>query len=402
MEVKLARPGMKHHRDAELAADLFRLRATRGERDCRYECRYEQRRAREVRGPHGAAGSTCTASGLFVVGLAARLYPQSMSRLSHSCAAGLLVALAACNGNDSTAPAGDASSDTAPVGEDATAPGDGAAPEDGAASDASDAHDADGSAPQQRGCPSGATGCYTVYAHTDHVLFYFDLAATKLVEIGLFNAPQVPVGGSGTAEDTLTDLAVTPDDRVWLISNVNLYTADVATGHVTLLGPTTRCGLGNFALASDLSGNLYVGDTQGAICRVSPANPATMTPIGMMGGGFALAGDFAFVSDGTTYATAHQPSMPLTATNNALISFAPATPNTVQSIGPTGFPGLFGVAYAGGKILAFSHDGTGNVIVIDRTSGAGTQLTSAIDPTTNAPAVFAGAGINPLVSKTGP
>ncbi len=317
---------------------------------------------------------------------------------------GFTLASAACSGagaDSSSGRAPDASADTAPLDSDIGAPHDGGAPDDGSVPDAGDARDADGSAPQ-RGCPSGVIGCYTVYAHTDHVLFYFDLVGTKLVEVGAFDAPQVPTGGSGTAEDTLTDLAVTPDDRVWLISNVNLYTADVMTGHVTLVGPTTKCGIGNFALASDLTGNLYVGDSKGAICRVSPTNPATMTPLGIMGGGLALAGDFVLVSDGTAYATAYDLTMPLTANDNALVTFAPATPNTVQSIGPTGHPALFGVAYAAGKVLAFSHDGTGNIITIDRMSGSGTLLTSAMDPTTNAPAVFAGAGTNPLVPKTGP
>ncbi len=324
-----------------------------------------------------------------------------MSRLSLSCASGLVIVIAACNGNDSSAPARDASAD-APIADDGAAPDAPDARDGSAGPDASDAHDADGSAPTQRGCSSSTTGCYTVYAHTGHILFYFDLVATKLVEIGPFEAPQVPTGGSGTAEDTLNDLAVTPDDRVWLISDVNLYTADVATGHVTLVGPTTKCGISNTSLASDLSGNLYAGDTKGAICRVSPTNPATMMPVGMIGGGLALAGDFASVSDGTTFATAYNLAMPLTANDNALVTFAPATPNTVHSIGPTGFGRLFGVAYAGGRILAFSHDGTGSVIGVDRTSGQGALLTIAMDPTTNAPAVFAGAGVNPLVSKTGP
>jgi hypothetical protein len=325
-----------------------------------------------------------------------------MSRLSLSCAGGLVIAaIAACNGNDSSALARDASADT-PSGDGGAAPDASDARDGGAGSDAGDAHDADASAPQRRGCSSGNTGCYTVYAHTDHTLFYFDLVGAKLVEIGPFDAPQVPTGGSGTAEDTPTDLAVTPDDRVWLISDVNLYAADAATGHVTLVGPTTKCGMGTVSLASDLSGNLYAGDSKGAICRVSQTNPATMMPIGTLGGGLALAGDFASVSDGTTYATAYDLSKPLTANNNALVTFASATPNIVQSIGPTGFGRLFGVAYAGGKILAFSHDGTGNVIGIDRTTGQGTALAVAMDPTTNAPAVFAGAGVNPLVSKTGP
>src|SRR5690348_15006511 len=34
-------------------------------------------------------------------------------------------------------------------------------------------------------------GCYTVYAHSDHVLYKIDLANKMLVTVGPFNAPMV-------------------------------------------------------------------------------------------------------------------------------------------------------------------------------------------------------------------
>src|SRR5437016_442953 len=80
----------------------------------------------------------------------------------------------------------------------------------------------------QSGCGSEFQGCYTVYAHSDHVLYEVDLVLKQLVKIGNFNAPLV-----NGKEDVITDLAVAPDNTIWAISHTELYTADPNDGHVT-------------------------------------------------------------------------------------------------------------------------------------------------------------------------
>ena len=273
-----------------------------------------------------------------------------------------------------------------------------AAVETGVSSDAGD-----GSTPAQRGCPAASTGCYTVYAHTDRVLFYLDRVSVQLVEIGPFNAPQIPQNDSGTVEDVMTDLAVTPDGRVWLISDVNLYLADPMTGQATTVGPIAKCGMGNIALTSDASGTLYTADSQGALCRVDPTTaPPTLTQVGTLSNNAVISGDFVTVGDGTTYATTYNLSSAQSGSNNTLVTLTLANAASVQSIGATGFAKLFGVAYGGGNVLAFTGDGTGDVVTIDPVGGQGQLLASLIDPTTGKGAVFAGAGVDPRVSKTGP
>ncbi|HSQ65328.1 MAG TPA: hypothetical protein VLM85_19045, partial [Polyangiaceae bacterium] len=59
---------------------------------------------------------------------------------------------------------------------------------------------------------------------------------------------------------------------------------------------------------------------------------------------------------------------------------------------------LFGLAYAGGKALAFSHDGSGEVVAIDPTSGSGTPLGAFSDPDTHTPVTFVGAAVSPTVT----
>ena len=48
-------------------------------------------------------------------------------------------------------------------------------------------------------------------------------------------------------------------------------------------------------------------------------------------------------------------------------------------------------------MFGFTHDGTGHVVTIDRTTGVGTLFATFTDPATNKGISFAGAGVNSLV-----
>ncbi len=302
----------------------------------------------------------------------------------------------ACGGSDGSpsAPAVDAS--TSDATSDAPSAVDGPTPSDGGLADVSDATDADARSPQ-RGCPPSSTGCYTIYAHTDHSLYYVDLTTTSLVPVGPFQAP--PTTEAGVGEDSLLDLAVTPDDVVWVVSQSALYRADAMTGHVTKVGDIAPCGAGNVALTATTSGKLYLGDEKGAICSLDPATtPPKVTLIGSLNGGLALVGDLATIGDGTTFGSAYSVASPATLTNNLLVRIDLSNVNATASDGGIGYGRLFGVAFGAGKVFAFTHDGTGGVIAIDPSTGTGTLYNQFTDPTTNQRALFQGAGVNPLVS----
>ena len=247
----------------------------------------------------------------------------------------------------------------------------------------------------QAGCGSGS--CYTVYAHADHVLYSIDLQAKTLVTVGPFKAPMV-----GTSEDTITDLAVGPDNTVYVVSKTNLYTASPIDGHVTLLGAISTCGSDNVAMSLTPDGKLILGDFKGAVCHIDlTTNPPTVTQAGTLGMGMALSGDLVAVADGTVYGTAYLISdgnSKGTGLNNVLVKLDPTTGQMISQIGPTGFPKLFGVAYALGQVFAFTHDGTGDVVTIDPKTGKGALFNSFKDPSTGTGISFAGAGVNPMVS----
>jgi len=82
--------------------------------------------------------------------------------------------------------------------------------------------------------------------------------------------------------------------------------------------------------------------------------------------------------------------------NNVLVKIDVAT-GAVTPVGPSGFPKLYGTAFQQGHVFGFTHDGTGRVVELDPTSGAGTLFGTFTDPATNKGISFAGAGVSSLI-----
>jgi hypothetical protein len=238
--------------------------------------------------------------------------------------------------------------------------------------------------------------CYSVYAHSDHTLYVIDLIAKKLDVVGPFKAPSVK-----GAEDVITDLAVAPDNTIYVVSETAIYTADPHDGHVTQVGTTSSCGTKTVALTTTPGGKVYAGDYSGALCEidVSARPPIVKSPV-TMSGGLALSGDLVAVDDGTVFGTAYRLSDSSghgTQNDNLLVKVDLASGATTVVGGGSGFPKLYGTSYAQGKVFGFTHDGTGDVVTIDPTNGAGTFYATFTDPSTGNGISFAGAGVNSLV-----
>src|SRR5581483_11077896 len=172
----------------------------------------------------------------------------------------------------------------------------------------------------QQGCDTGAAGCYTVYAHADHHLYLIDLMAKSLVDVGPFNAPQVPGTNGKLAEDVITDLAVSPDGTIYVVSKTSLYTASAMNGQVTRVAGISTCGADVVALSFTPDGGLYTADYMGAFCKITVSgNSAQVQSVGTISGGMAISGDLVAVGDGTMYGTAYSLSDSSTTTNNSLV-----------------------------------------------------------------------------------
>jgi hypothetical protein len=249
------------------------------------------------------------------------------------------------------------------------------------------------------GCTT-TSSCFTVYAHSDTVLYSVDLQSKTLTVVGPFNAPIVG-SGSDAEPDPMTDLAVAPDNTIYLTSETHLYTASPSDGHVTSIGTLSACGSKAVALTTTPDGRLWTGDFSGKLCQIdTTTNPPTVMAPLAMGSNTALSGDFAAVSNGTVFGTAYRladPSGSGTQANNLLVTIDMTT-GAVTEIGSTGFPKLFGVAFAQGQVFGFTHDGTGRVVTIDPTTGSGTLYGTFSDPSTNKPISFGGAGVNSMVT----
>jgi hypothetical protein len=222
-----------------------------------------------------------------------------------------------------------------------------------------------------------------------------DLAAKTLSRIGPFNAPQV--NGS---EDVITDLAVAPDNTIYVISATTLYTASPTDGHVTSVGTLAACGMRGVALTTTPDGKLWTGDFKGAVCQIDiSVTPPQVKPAITLQNGMALSGDLVAVDDGTVFGTVYKLSDAAnvgTQANNILAKIS-LTTGAVTQLGPTGYPKLFGTSFAMGQVVGFTHDGTGHVILINTTTGVGTMFATFMDPMTHTPISFAGAGVSSLV-----
>lgn len=261
-----------------------------------------------------------------------------------------------------------------------------------ASSDAavSPVHGADGSSGGSADPCGGVSNCFSVYAHSDKELYVVDVQAKTLIAVGMFNAPSA---------ESITDLAVAPDNTIYVMSETNLYTASAVDGHVTKLGSLSACGTKAVALTTTPDGKLWTGDYKGKLCQIDTTRtpPVVLAPM-TMSGGLALTGDFAAVGDGTVFGTAYRMSDAAntgTQADNLLVEIDVSTGNVTQ-IGPTGFPKLFGVAFAAGKVFGFTHDGTGRVVTIDPHTGAGSLFATFTD-SSNTGISFGGAGVNSMV-----
>ena len=243
----------------------------------------------------------------------------------------------------------------------------------------------------------GGGGGFTVYAHSDHVLYSIDLQQQALVTVGPFKAPLV---GSNKTEDVITDLAVAPSGTIYTISETALYTADPIDGHVTRVGSLSTCGTRAVALTATPGGEIWTGDYMGALCQIDiTKNPPVVKAPVHMSDNMALSGDMVAVDDGTVYGTAYllsDASGSGTQMNNVLVKVDLPT-GKVSRVGASGFPKLFGTAFQQGKVFGFTHDGSGRVVTIDTASGAGTMYGTFNDPSTGKGISFAGAGVNAMV-----
>ncbi len=237
---------------------------------------------------------------------------------------------------------------------------------------------------------AGVANGDTVYVHTGSSLYTLNQSTYSITKVGDF--------GVGTeAKDDMTDLAVLPDGSIYTISRTDLFEVNATTGKATLLMANISTATGsNVALTTLPDGTLLASDQMGEVRVIDPITK-NVSVLGSYGMGFDTAGDLVAVADGTMYGIAKMG--PGTRDDaNALIKVDTTNGHatlvgTLETSGGVGFTGVFGVAFLGGNVIAFTKDG--QIIQVDPATGRSTLLKTI--PNT----AFYGAGSNPLVSPIG-
>lgn len=237
---------------------------------------------------------------------------------------------------------------------------------------------------------AGLDNAGTVYVHTGQSLYTLDPVTYDIDKVGDF-------GVSTDAKDDMTDLAVLPDGRIYTISRTSLYEVNANTGKATLLMANVSTADGsNVAMTTLPDGTLLASDQKGEVRVIDPVTKK-VTVLGTYGMGFDTAGDLVAVSDGTMYGIAKMGPGTRTDANSLMkvdTSTAKATlVGTIETVDGEGFTGVFGIAYQGGNVIAFTKDG--QVIKIDPDTGRAELVR------THSGISFYGAGSNPLVSPIG-
>jgi len=228
-----------------------------------------------------------------------------------------------------------------------------------------------------------------IYAHSSDTLFTFSPYTNTVSTVGLFL-----LSGGGDPPSML-DLAVNAEGDVYTASADTLFRVDPETAVVTEVADfDLPSGELLYALSFVVRGMLspdaevMIGATNGGVLyRVDPAT-AHATRIGNYPDGWQSSGDIVSVAGLGTYATLKRAEFDSDVV--AQLLFDSSGNATVIVLGPCGYQNLFGLGYWGRDLYGFTL--TGQLLRIDRTSGAATIATEATGTSQ-----FYGAGVTTIV-----
>jgi hypothetical protein len=211
----------------------------------------------------------------------------------------------------------------------------------------------------------------TIYANSPDALYRIDPVTFTVTKVGNFNAG-----------DQMTDVAVTPAGVVYGVSFTTFYAINKTTGAATMIASVG--GNGNNSLTFLPNGQLLAADSNGDLKTINPSTGA-VTYVGSYGGNLGSSGDLVAVASGQMFGTAPGASSDLLIKVNT-------TTGVSTVVGPTGKSSVWGLAYAGSRVIGFTT--SGELLKIDPLTGASTVLAS-----TNIS--FWGASQSPLVLQGG-
>lgn len=172
-----------------------------------------------------------------------------------------------------------------------------------------------------------------------------------------------------TTNQGISDVAITPDGRMFALTQRGLMSINPATGVVSQIGVFGSKGAN--ALVADHLGRLFAASDSGEFFEIDPATARART-IGYYGSGRDSSGDLAFAPDGRLFATLRSSPSDLLATININTGLA-----TV--IGPIGYMQVHGLAFAAdGRLFASVNGGSVNaaLVIVNPSTGASVPWTT--------------------------
>lgn len=232
----------------------------------------------------------------------------------------------------------------------------------------------DGSAPPP---PSGI-----VYGHSSTTLYRIDTASHAVSEVGFFF-------GCGH----VSDIAVDETSTIYASNGAELFVVENNTARCTKVAAGAFPNSLSFVSAGTLGAKeTLVGYEGGSYVKIDTASGKT-EKVGDLGSGFESSGDIVSVKDGKTFVTVKGPDCA-----DCLVEVDARTGALTKNWGSLGIVDVFGLAFWGGEVYAFSDAGEVALVKLD-----GEKLTTEKLTVPNAPAdlSFRGAG-STTVAPVGP
>ena len=222
---------------------------------------------------------------------------------------------------------------------------------------------------------------------------------------------EVEIVGKMNTSDIMFDLAVSPDDRIFTVSDDAFYEVDPKTAKVRKIAnldrPPGQEKASDVALTfmpADTSGQykLLSADKDGGWLREIDVKTGRVTNVGQFGKNMRMAGDLVAVTSKNgpvLFGISDHPDSSSDngindTANNRMIEINPLTGKAKKFDNQTGFRSIYGAAFLNNKLYAFNS--TGEVVEIDPSTGKGSLLNTCKDKDGNT-IKFYGAGVSPSV-----
>ena len=175
--------------------------------------------------------------------------------------------------------------------------------------------------------------------------------------------------GNYDTQDQMTDIAMTPDGKLYTISGTALYAVDPNTAHVSKIAAVG--GDKNNALTFLVDNTLLAADAGGTLKKIDPQN-GKVAIIGQYGQGYGSSGDLVAIGDGTMFGISATDALGNDISSDNLLITVNTQTGKATEVGHIGLGNVFGMAYYGGHVIGFDY--VGEVIEIDPKTGAGMLL----------------------------